>query len=95
MLEKSIHGLFQHAKQKTWFLLCFIFQTLNAFEKWRYAPVPHRSLLKNEFFNKLLETETAEGLLHRSGVTAAKQAHVHEQRIEIVNIAPFLEKPGL
>ncbi len=27
LLKKSIHGLFQHAKQKAWFLLCFIFQT--------------------------------------------------------------------
>jgi len=26
MLKKAIRGLFQLAKQKTWFLLCFIFQ---------------------------------------------------------------------
>ncbi len=27
MLKKSLHGLFQPAKQKAWFLLCSIFQT--------------------------------------------------------------------
>jgi len=54
LLKKSIRGLFQHAKQKAWFLLCFIFQTLNVFEKWRYVPIPHRKVLKNEFFSTLL-----------------------------------------
>jgi len=33
LLKKSIRGLFQHAKQKAWFLLCFIFQTRSVFEK--------------------------------------------------------------
>jgi hypothetical protein len=28
MLKKSIPGLFQLAKQKAWFLLCFIFKRL-------------------------------------------------------------------
>ena len=32
-LEKAIHGLFQHAKQKARFLLCSIFQIP---EKWQY-----------------------------------------------------------
>ncbi len=26
-----------------WFLLCFIFQTLSVFEKWRYVPIPRRA----------------------------------------------------
>src|SRR5712692_737263 len=26
-----------------WFLLCFIFQTLNVFEKWRYVPITRRA----------------------------------------------------
>ena len=54
MLKKSIHGLFQHAKQKARFLLCFIFQTLSVFEKWRYVLIPRRRVLKNEFFSTLL-----------------------------------------
>jgi hypothetical protein len=33
MLKKPVHGLFQHAKQKARFLLCFIFQIS---EKWQY-----------------------------------------------------------
>ena len=36
MLKKSIHGLFQHERQKVRFLLFFIFQTLNGFEKAQY-----------------------------------------------------------
>ncbi len=54
LLKKSIRGLFQHAKQKAWFLLCFIFQTLSVFEKWRYVPIPHRRVMKNLFFITLL-----------------------------------------
>ena len=55
LLKKVIHGLFQHAKQKAWFLLCFIFQTRYVFEKWRYIPIPHRRVMKNEFFITLLK----------------------------------------
>ncbi len=54
LLKKSIRGLFQHAKQKARFLLCFIFQTLSVFEKWRYILIPHRRVMKNEFFITLL-----------------------------------------
>src|SRR5713226_7661399 len=43
----------QHAKQKARFLLCFIFPTFSVFEKWRYVPIPHRRLMKNEFFINL------------------------------------------
>jgi len=66
LLKKSFHGLFQHAKQKARFLLCFIFQTLNVFEKWRRVPMPHRSLLKNEFFNKLLKFHEKKHRLKRT-----------------------------
>src|SRR5712692_2380292 len=45
LLKKSIRGLFQHAKQKARFLLCFIFQTLSVSEKWRYVPIPHRRVM--------------------------------------------------
>jgi len=54
LLKKSIRGLFQHAKQKARFLLCFIVQTRSVFEQWRYVPIPHRRVLKNEFFSTLL-----------------------------------------
>ena len=47
-------GFLPGTKQKARFLLRSIFQTLIAFEKWRHVPLPHRRLLKNEFFNNLL-----------------------------------------
>jgi len=54
MLKRAFLGLFQLAKQKARFLLCSIFQTLIVFEKWQHLPVPHRRLMKNEFFISLL-----------------------------------------
>jgi chorismate synthase len=76
MPEKSFPGLFRLAKQKAWFLPCFISQTLIAFEKWRYIRVPHRRLLKNEFFNSLLTgvyaSEAFRYHAHMSGNTLGK-----------------------
>ncbi len=44
----------QHEKQKVRFLLFFIFQTLNAFEKWRHIHVLHAGCRKTMLFNSLL-----------------------------------------
>ena len=42
------------------------FSTTYVVEKWRYVPVTHRRLLKNEFFNNLLNVSLAAGLSPRT-----------------------------
>jgi len=47
-------AFFNSQSKKCDFCFAPFFKWYNAFEKWRYIHVPHRRLLKNEFFNNLL-----------------------------------------
>jgi hypothetical protein len=43
--------------------------------------------------NRVLKPEAPEGAFHLADIGTAEQAHVHEQGIEVVEVAALLEEP--
>jgi hypothetical protein len=68
------------------------FSNTYVFEKWRYVPIPHHRLLKNEFFNSLLAQLLDKiTVLERSvGSTKAKGAVARPQYFHGCAITPPL-----